>query len=113
MVKRTDGNTLCQPVEQFTTSHTHLYTDEWQGYNQVDRVHSTVGHAQKEWARNGSREVHINTVEGRWTLVRNFLRLFRGVHKKYLSGYLAICEFHVNLKRITPDFIAALVVLHL
>jgi hypothetical protein len=48
--------------------------------------------------------------EGMWTLVRNFMRLFRGVHKKYLSGYLAICEFHINLKRITSDFVAALVV---
>jgi transposase-like protein len=47
-----------------------------------------------------------------WTLVRNFFRLFRGVHKQYLSGYLAICEFHINLKRITPDFVAALVAAH-
>ena len=70
----------------------------------------------KEWARDddgdGLREVHINTLEGMWTLVRNFLRLFRGVHKKFLSAYLAMCEFHINLKRITPEFIAALVALH-
>lgn len=71
----------------------------------------TVCHAKHEWARDddgdGLREVHINTVEGMWTLVRNFMRLFRGVHKKYWAGYLAICEFHINLKRITPAFVAA------
>jgi transposase-like protein len=44
-----------------------------------------------------------------WTSVRNFLRPFRGVHKKYLSGYLAVCEFAINLKRITPAFISLLV----
>ena len=71
------------------------------------------GHRQKEWARDddddGIREVHTNTNEGLWTTVRNFLRPFRGVHKKYLGGYVAICEFCINLKRITPDFISNLV----
>ncbi len=28
------------------------------------------------------------------------------------ATYLAICEFHINLKHISPDFIAALVALH-
>jgi transposase-like protein len=116
-VKHTDGQTLCAHVEPFTQDDTQSYTDEWQGYNHVDRPHATVCHAQKEWARDddgdGIREVHINTVEGMWTLGRNFMRLFRGVHKKYLPGYLAICEFHINLKRITPDFVAALVATHL
>ncbi|MEP7288840.1 MAG: IS1595 family transposase [Chloroflexota bacterium] len=116
MVEHTDSRTLCAHVEQFTQNGAQVYTDEWRGYDHVDRPHQTVAHAQKEWARDddgdGIREVHINTVEGLWTLVRNFMRLFRGVHKKYLSGYLAICEFHINLKRITPEFIASLVALH-
>ena len=117
MVHHTDKETLGTHVEQFTTEDTQVYTDEWQGYNDLDRPHATVCHAKKEGARDddgdGLREVHINTVQGMWTLVRNFMRLFRGVHKKYLSGYLAICEFHINLKRITPDFVAALVAAHL
>ncbi len=116
MVEHTDGETLCAHVEQFTQEDAQVYTDEWRGYNQVDRSHSTICHAENEWARDddgdGIREVHVNTVEGMWTLVRNFMRLFRGVHKKFLPGYLAMCEFHINLKRITPPFIAALVALH-
>jgi transposase-like protein len=44
--------------------------------------------------------------------LRNFLRSFRGVHKKHLAGYVAICEFAINLKRITPSFISALVRTH-
>ncbi len=116
MVHHTDAETLQAHVEQFTLDDTHVYTDEWRGYNHLDRPHATVCHAQSEWARDddgdGIREVHINTLEGMWTLVRNFMRLFRGVHKKFLSGYLAMCEFHINLKQITPDFIAALVALH-
>ena len=116
MVEHTDGQTLSAHVEHFTPQDTQVYTDEWQGYNHLDRPHNTVCHAHSEWARDddgdGIREVHINSIEGMWTLVRNFMRLFRGVHKKFLAAYLAICEFHINLKRITPDFIAALVALH-
>src|SRR5258708_12680003 len=117
MVAHTDAPTLETHVEHFTTEASQIYTDEWQGYNHVDRPHDTVCHTQREWARDddgdGIHEVHINTVEGMWTLVRNFIRLFRGVHKKHLPGYLAICEFHINLKRNTPAFIATLVAAHL
>jgi len=60
----------------------------------------------------GIREVHLNTAEGMGTLLRNFMRPFRGVHKKFLAGYLALCEFPIHLKRITPDFSAAFVALH-
>lgn len=70
-------------------------------------------YAIKELARDddgdGIREVHTNTTEGMWTVVRTFLRPFRGVHKRYLSGYIALCEFGINLKRISPAFLSALV----
>jgi transposase len=54
----------------------------------------------------------VNTIEGLWTTVRNFLRTFGGVHKKYLGGYVAMCEFAIDLKRVTPAFISSLVALH-
>jgi hypothetical protein len=44
--------------------------------------------------------------------VRNFLRPFRGVHKKYLQYSLAMGEYRINRKRISPAFIAGLVAAH-
>ena len=92
------------------------YTDEWRGYNQVERTRRTVCHSQREWARDddgdGVREVHTNTIEGLWTTARNFLRPFRGVHKAYLKNYLAMCEHRINRKRINQEFIAQLVAKH-
>jgi len=38
-----------------------------------------------------------------------FLRPFKGVHKDYLPGYIAVAEFRRNLKRISPSFISSLV----
>lgn len=112
----TTGETLRLHVHRFTQADAHLYTDENQSYNHLLRTHSTVCHSNHEYARDddgdGIREVHCNTIEGMWTDVRNFLRPFKGVHKKYLAGYVAIAEFKRNLKRISPDFIASLVAFH-
>ena len=113
VVHHTDGKTLKRHLARFTQPEAIANTDEWKGYNAIERPRVTVQHGQREWARDedgdGIREVHINTTEGMWTGTRNFLRPFRGVHKAYLSGYVAMCEHRINLKRITPQFIAALV----
>ena len=112
----TTAATLCGHVHTFTRLAVPVYTDESDSYNPVQRPHATVCHSAHEWARDddsdGIREVHTNTLEGLWSGLRTFLRPFRGVHKRYLSGYVAIHEFRVNLKRISVPFIAALVTLH-
>jgi transposase-like protein len=116
VVQHTDRKTLEKHVHQFTQAGVMCYTDEWQGYTHIIRPHATVCHAEREWARDddgdGIREVHVNTVEGLWTDVRNFLRPFKGVHKHRLSGYVALAEFRRNHQRISPDLIAVLVVQH-
>ena len=118
MVKHTDKETLVAHVSTTThpTKPSSSTTDEWRAYERVARAHETVRHGLKEWARDddedGIREVHVSTIEGLWTTLGNSLRAFRGVHKKYLAGYVAMCEFAINLKRITPAFISSLVALH-
>jgi transposase-like protein len=90
-------------------------TDEWSAYSHLpekDRELATVCHSKHEWARDddgdGIREVHNNTMEGIWTGLRNFLRTFRGVHKKYLQQYVAIFEWAHNVKVATVEFLRAL-----
>ena len=116
MLKHADKANLLPHVHGCTGEEATVYTDEWRSYERVERRHHTVNHGEGEWARDadgdGIREVHINTIEGLWTTLRNFLRPFRGVHKKYLSGYVAMCEFAINLKRIGPAFSASLVAMH-
>lgn len=46
------------------------------------------------------------------TTKRSGLTVYRCSCKKYLSGYVAMCEFGINLKRVTPAFISALVAQH-
>ncbi len=111
--EHTDGATLRGHVHTTTAPVGTCYTDEWPGYNRLEREHATVAHGKKEWARDddgdGLNEVHTNTIEGLWTSLRNWLRTFRGVHKQYLKYYVAMCEHKINYKRISPHFIAQLI----
>jgi transposase len=115
VTERSDGGTLERVVRRATWPGATVNTDEWGGYNGLPgtgRARSTVCHADKEWARDddgdGVREVHVNTLEGLWTGMRNFLRTFRGVSKKYLHQYVAMFEWGYNVKRANAQFLWAL-----
>ena len=117
VVEHADQTTLEALVQKSTLPGTKVYTDEWSGYDhlpELGRPHATVCHTpgQREWARDddgdGVREVHNNTLEGIWTGVRNFLRIFRGVHKEYLEQYIGIFEWGYKIKTVTLEFLRAL-----
>ena len=110
--------TTIQPkVEHDTKADISIYTDECHAYehlSETGRSHSHVNHSQREWARDddgdGVREVHCNTLEGIWTGLRNFLRPFRGVHKKYLAIYVVMFEWKHNLKCVNTSFLRSLMI---
>jgi transposase len=115
VTERSDRETLERVVMRATWPMVTVNTDEWGGYNglpAMGRSRPTVCPADREWARDdgggGLREVHVNTMEGLWTGVRNFLRTFRGVSKKYLYQYVAMFEWGYNAKRATPGFLWAI-----
>src|SRR3954453_11179086 len=112
VVEHADQKTLEPLVVNMTKPGTMVYTDEWNGYNrlpELGRGHATVCHTpgKREWARDddgdGVREVHINTAEGLWTGLRNFLRIFRGVNKSFLGQYVPMFEWAINMKISTID----------
>jgi transposase len=113
----TQQATVQPHVENTTEPNATVYTDECSAYNHIGetgRSHAAVSHSQKEWARDddgdGIREVHCNTNEGIWTGLRNFLRPFRGVHKKYLALYVGMFEWAHNLKKVSSDFLRSLMI---
>jgi len=113
----TQQATIQPQVEHDTSPTTLLNTDESSAYTHIadtGRGHPTVCHSRHEYARDddgdGFCEVHCNTMEGIWTGLRNFLRPFRGVHKKYLAAYVAMFEWAHNLKQVTDDFLKTLMI---
>ena len=104
-------------VETFSESNATVNTDEWAGYNRVvdsGRKHVTVCHCPgaRIWAKDldgdGIREVHVNTAEGFWTGLRNFLRPFRGVNKVFLDQYVAVHQWAHNIKNVSVLFLRIL-----
>src|SRR5262245_55395832 len=72
-----------------------IYTDESDIYHRLDEwgyEHHSVCHAAGEFARDddgdGFGEVHVNTMEGFWSLLRSWLRPHRGISQEKLPLYL-------------------------
>jgi transposase-like protein len=90
------SDTIQPLIEYLTDQGATLYTDEYNIYNFLKRVgyqHHTVNHSKGEYARG---PVHVNTVEGLWSLLRDHLRIHRGVSKLYLPLYVMRFEFLTN-----------------
>lgn len=83
-----------------------VYTDEYDIYARLEAwgyPHKSVCHSRGEYARDddgdGFHEVHVNTIEGFWSLLRSWLRPHRGISQELLPHYLAFFEFVHNAKR--------------
>ena len=83
-----------------------IYTDDYDIYDRLSDwgyAHQSVNHAQGEYARDddgdGFCEVHVNTLEGFWSLLRSWLRPHRGISQEKLPDYLAFFEFVHNARR--------------
>ncbi len=93
-----------------------VYTDEYDIYARLTRwgyTHRTVCHAAGEFARDddgdGFREVHVNTLEGSWSLLRSWLRPHRGISQERLPLYLGSFEFVHNIRRRGKALLGSLI----
>ena len=97
-----------------------VYTDEYDIYKHLSEwgyTRHTVCHARGEYARDddgdGFCEVHVNTMEGVWSLLRSWLRPHRGVSQEKLPLYLVFFQFVHNARRrgraLLGELVAALV----
>jgi transposase len=85
---------------------TWVFTDEYDIYTRLSEWgygHKTVCHSAGEYARDddgdGFCDVHVNTIEGLWSLLRSWLRPHRGISQENLPLYLGFFEFVHNAKK--------------
>jgi transposase-like protein len=108
-----------QPIITSTVQPgSQLYTDEYDIYSRLTNwgyQHKTVNHSQGEYARDedgdGFHEVHVNTLEGFWSLLRSWLRPHRGISQEKLPLYLGFFEFVHNVRRRGKALLASLLAL--
>jgi transposase-like protein len=93
-------------IEATVRLGTLIYTDEYDIYARLEQwgyKHKTVCHGKGEYARDedgdGFCEVHVNTMEGFWSLLRSWLRPHRGISQEKLPIYLGFFEYVHNVRK--------------
>ena len=107
------------PLMQRTIqSGSRVLTDEYDIYARLAAwgyEHRTVCHSKGEYARDedgdGFCEVHVNTIEGFWSLLRSWLRPHRGISQERLPLYLGFFEFVHNVRRRGKALLSSLIAL--
>ena len=95
---------------------TLVYTDEYRIYARWcawGYDHKSVNHGRGEFARDedgdGLCEVHVNTMEGFWSLLRSWLRPHRGISQEKLPVYLGFFAFVHNVRKRGKALLPALI----
>ena len=113
--------TIKPVVEAAVAEGALVHTDEYASYARLPAWgyrHKTVCHGRGEYARDedgdGFCEVHVNTVEGFWSLLRSWLRPHRGIPQACgtaarLPLYLGFFQFAYNARRRGRALLGALV----
>ena len=106
MLSNVQQKTIEPLMRQTIVEGSLIFTDEYSIYGQLasgNYSHKTVNHGLGEYARDedgdGFHEVHVNTIEGFWSLLRSWLRPHRGISQENLPCYLAFFEFIHNAKK--------------
>jgi transposase-like protein len=105
------GPVVVQAVRDFTVktvqraadlavqAGSRLYTDSAGSYRALQGyVHEFVNHTKKEYARG---EIHENRAECLFSLLKPYLRVFRGISKTNLPGYVGFFQFLRNVREQT------------
>lgn len=116
MLPNVQQETIKPIIETVVAKNTLIYPDEYDIYARLTAwgyQHKTVCHAHGEYARDedgdGFCEVHVNTMEGVWSLLRSWLRPHRGISQEKLPIYLGFFQFVHNPRKRGKALLGALV----
>jgi transposase-like protein len=107
-VADTQAATLLPFVTEKVLPSSTVYTDEAAAYTDLPKcgyVHSRIHHASRVYVMGN---VHTNTIEGFWSLVKNGIRgVYHAVSDKLLQTYLDEFAFRYNRRNDTaPMFLS-------
>lgn len=116
MLANVQRATIKPIIKATVTKGSLIYTDEYNIYARLPAwgyPHKTVCHGRGEYARDedgdGFCEVHVNTMEGLWSLLRSWLRPHRGISQEKLPDYLGFFQFVHNARRRGKALLGALI----
>lgn len=116
MLANVQRKTIQPIIEKCVAKGSLIQTDEYTIYDRLPEwgyKHKTVCHSRGEYARDedgdGRCEVHVNTMEGFWSLLRSWLRPHRGISQEKLPIYLGFFQFVHNARKRGRTLLGALV----
>jgi len=106
MLANVQQTTIKPVITAAVAPGTLVHTDEYSIYARLPAwgyQHKTVCHGRGEYVRDedgdGFCEVHVNTIEGFWSLLRSWLRPHRGISQDKLPLYLGFFQLVHNARR--------------
>ena len=116
MLENVKQKTIEPLIKATITAGTLINTDEYDIDARLEQWgyrHQSVCHGRGEYARDddgdGFHEVHVNTMEGFWSLLRSWLRPHRGISQEKLPLYLGFFEFVHNVRKRGKALLSSLV----
>ncbi len=116
MLPNVRQKTIKPIIEAAVTKGSLPYTDKYDIYDRLPvwgYQHQSVCHSKGEYARDadgdGFHEIHVNTMEGFWSLLRSWLRPHRGISQEKLPIYLGFFQFVHNARKRGKQLLATLV----
>lgn len=116
MLPNVKQNTIKPLIDSSVLKGSMIYSDEYSIYDKLtdwNYLHKSVCHGKGEFARDddgdGFYEVHVNTIEGFWSLLRSWLRPHRGISQEKLPLYLGFFEFIHNIRKRGKNLLKSLI----
>ncbi|KCZ81026.1 hypothetical protein H312_01573 [Anncaliia algerae PRA339] len=116
LASRRTADECCNFIKQNVNKGNMIYTDEWRGYNLLEKnnfLHKTVKH-KIEFISSDDPLVHTQNIESRWKILKEYIpsvntfeliekNLKKFVYEKNFSLKTAELKFHfyINLIKIS------------
>lgn len=107
IIARVVNNTKSKSLQPFIINHvikdSLFLSDEWHGYTGCNKRynHKFVDHGKKQYVDLDNPEIHTNTIEGSWKILKNSVRdNYNHVSKKHLQKYVDEFVFRYNTKHM-------------
>jgi len=101
LVKNTKACITLPLVTALVERGSTMYTDGFKGYRKLPRLgyrHDWVDHEAGEYVRG---EVHTQTLDGYWGLLKNFLAAKGGVQPQYLYRFVGEHQWRYNFRNLS------------
>lgn len=98
VIQKADRRTLFPIIHLVVEGGTTVYTDRWQGFNDLNidgYIHKPVNHSEGPVGRDGA---HTGGIDSFWGFSKGLLMRFRGISRRTFALHLKECEFRWNYR---------------